>query len=377
MKDKIWKLLGLLLIMVFTFSAAASVHAESLITTITLHNGPEGVAYDPSKREVFVANILAGDIQVFSDSTNQQVADITALTLYAGPPYDIAYDSGKGEMWVTDQTGEYAISDATNMVVANVTGSVYASGELCIAYDSGKGELFVAYNTTSVQVISDSSNTIIANITTSDVFSLVYDSAKGEIFASETNANTGAINIAVISDTTNSIITTIPVTTVPGSLVYDPGKGEIFVLTAPSTPVVISDSSNKIVATLSNLNVSNYSDMAYDSGRGEIYVNGGNVVQIISDSTNELVGTVNTTGTYELGEGIAYDSGTGTIYAISYGGGNAIPGRLAVISDGSPIPEFSNVALILTLTFATSAIVLAARKSPRRRIQLAYRTKQT
>jgi DNA-binding beta-propeller fold protein YncE len=373
-KGKIWKLLGLLLIMIFTFSTAASVHASSLITTITLHNGPVGVAYDPSTHEVFVANAVSGDIQVFSDSNNTQVADITALAQYASPPYNMAYDSGKGEIWVTSETGAYAISDATDTVAANVTSlasSITRDSPMGIAYDSGKGELFVTFSIYGVQIISDISDTVIANITTSNaVGSLAYDSAKAEIFAGETNETSAACDIAVISDQTNQIVTTIPVSNLLGSLVYDSSKGEIFALISSAIDVV-SDSSNKVVATIpiSDLTIESY--MAYDSSKGAVYVNEGSMVLVISDSTNTLVGTVNDNGTASelnggLG-GVAYDSGTGTIYAINNGGLDAIPGSLAVIPD-SIIPEFSSVALILTLIFATSAIVLAARKLQDHRI---------
>jgi len=378
-KGKTWKILGLLLIMIFAFSTAASVRAESSITTITLHNGPVGVAYDPSMHEVFVANAVSGDIQVFSDSNNTQVADIlfTALTQSGSGPYNLAYDSGKGEIWVTSETGAYAISDATNTVVANVTSlasSITQDSPMGIAYDSSKGELFVTFSIYGVQVISDSSNTVIANITTSNaVGSLAYDSVKGEIFAGETNETSAACDIAVISDQTNQTVTTIPVSNLLGSLVYDSGKGEIFALIGSAIDV-ISDSSNKVVATIpiSDLTIESY--MAYDSGKGAIYINEGSEVLIISDITNTLAGTVNDNGTASelnggLG-GVTYDSGTGTIYAINNGGLDAIPGSLAVIPD-SIIQEFSSVALILALVCVTSAIVFAARKFPRRRIQLA------
>ena len=73
---------------------------------------------------------IAAHIQVISDSTNTVVADITALTQYRRPSLNLAYDSGKGEIWVADATGAYAISDATNQVVANVTNIISSWGTL-------------------------------------------------------------------------------------------------------------------------------------------------------------------------------------------------------------------------------------------------------
>ena len=353
-------------VIAFAFSTAASVHAAPVIATITLHNGPVGVAYDPSMREVFVANSVSGDLQVFSDSTNQQVADVTALTQYAGAPYNLAYDSGKGEIWMTTLSGAYAISDANDQDVANVTSLSYSGGSLAIAYDSGQGELFLTFAPSGVQVVSDSSKAVVANVTALYVYGLVYDSAKSEIFASETNETSGASDIAVISDKTNSIVATIPVTSfVLGSLVYDPGKGEIFALGA-STIYVISDTSNKIVTTIpiSNLVIESY--MAYDSGKGEIYINEGPEVLVLSDSTNALVATVNDNGsatasTGGLG-GVAYDPGTGTIYAVNNGGKYSLPGSMVVISDASTGTSTSTTTSTTTTT--STATTSTATTSP-------------
>ena len=49
-----------------------------------------------------------------------------------------------------------------------------------IAYDSAKGELFVAnHNSGSVSVISDSTNTVVANVSVRSPLGVTYDSAKG------------------------------------------------------------------------------------------------------------------------------------------------------------------------------------------------------
>jgi DNA-binding beta-propeller fold protein YncE len=341
--------------------------------------------------EIFVVNYVGGDIQVFSDSNNAVVADITALTQYAGAPYDIAYDSGKGEMWIADDTGAYAISDATNTVVANVTNGLEPHLTR-IAYDSGMGELFVTpsyYDVPTpnvVQVISDSTNTIVANITGGVPFAMVYDKAKGEIFVSESqsSANGGNGYIAVISDKTNSVVTTIPISNsgFVGFLAYDSGKGEIFAQTGSNTVSVISDSSNKVVATINGVNFGWEGTLAYDSGKGEIYMNGENEVEVISDSTNKVIGTVNTGFSQPVD--IAYDSGTGEIFAAN----SLIPGTVAVISDSSSgtstsspstsastsptstpkVPEFGNAALTLiaiALGTGTLSMVGLARKKHR------------
>ena len=416
MKGKIWKMAGLLSIAIFMLSMAASAHAASLTTTLTTGSSPIGVVYDPNKNEIFVSNYDGDDVQVFSDSTNQQVADISMPSA----PYDLAYDSSTNEIWVAGALGAYAISDATNQIVASATNIITDwNGLTEIACDPGTGEVFVSYTASDVpaspyiQVISENSNTIIANVTrVSDggqaaTTGMVDDSAKNEIFATAYNGVNTA-GVYVISAKTNTVTTTISVSGTPDYLAYDSGKGEIFVGSeSTESPYgnliqVISDSTNKVVATIQfTASDPTLGPMAYNPAKGEIYVNSGisTTVGIISDSTNKFVGAVNTNGVAGSACGIAYDSGTGTVYAISNIG---TPGSIAVISDSSgstgtvtststpststgtvtsasptatpspKVPEFSNTALVVVVA-AMGAIALftvaAARKKQHLSIQ--------
>ncbi len=418
MKVKVWKLLCLLSIVIFMLSIAGSVHAASLTTTITTGGvGPIGVVYDPAMHEIFVSNYYSSNIQVISDINNQQGADISAaLTQYPGPPYNFAYDSAKGEIWVAASTGAYAISDATNQVVANVTTNAPSGwGTLTqVAYDPGTGEVFVSYSdftgfsTPYIQVISDSTNTVLANITQA-VTGIVDDSAKSEIFASQYLDSSGSTSgdVYVISAKTNAVTNTIPIGGIPGVEAYDSVKGEIFVAnqvynsSAPnnysSVIEVISDSKNEVIATIDLPTSVSPGPMAYNPNKGEIYINDGTSVAIISDKTNNVVGTVNTNGT--AAGGIAYDSGTGTVYAINNAGSDSSGayGSLAVISDPSSgtstssptsaptsssgaststgststpkVPEFSSAALvsvaaaIVVVTLCTVALKARRRKT--------------
>jgi YVTN family beta-propeller protein len=404
MRVKIWKILGLLSIVIFMLSTAGLVHAASLTTTITTGVNPVGVVYDPAMHEIFVDNYVSGDIQVISDSTNQQVADVTALTQYAGAPFNLAYDSVKGEIWVADATGAYAISDVTNQIVANVSDT---NGLELAAFDPKTAEVFMYYNGV-ISVISDSTNTITASLTQS-VTGIVDDSAKSEIFAGQDTGGQGSAVVYVISAKTNAVTASIPVTGTPQFLAYDSGKGEIFVAGSNfestegitvSFIQVISDSTNKVVATINLPTSVGLGYMAYNPNKGEIYINDITSIGIISDSTNNVVGTVDTNGTnYNTGSsGIAYDSGTSTVYAVNdQGSTEGFMGSLAVISDPSSgtstpsptstassspstsastgstptpsVPEFSSVAIIsvaaamVAVTLCTVALRARTRKA--------------
>ena len=111
-----------------------------------------------------------------------------------------------------------------------------------VAYDSGKGEIFVTHAAVNaVTVISDSTNAVVANVTVGlTPEELAYDSHTGDIFV--TNVVDGTVS--VISDSTNAVVATVTVGNGPFGVAYDPGKGEIFVTNAAdSTVSVISDAS--------------------------------------------------------------------------------------------------------------------------------------
>src|SRR5256885_7509941 len=143
-------------------------------------------------------------------------------------PDFIAYDSGKGEMFVTDERSNNVtvISDSTNAVIANIPVGSYPIGLAC---DSGKGEVFVTNSgSNNVTVISDSTNAVIANIPVGSYPSgAAYDSGKGEMFV--TNYGVISNNVTVISDATHAVIANIPVGSYPIGVAYDPGNGYIYV----------------------------------------------------------------------------------------------------------------------------------------------------
>jgi YVTN family beta-propeller protein len=200
-------------------------------------NEPYGLVYDPAKGEIFVSDPSAhsGSVYVISDSTNAVVATVGV----GANPNGMVYDSGMGEIFVVN-TGSgtiSVISDSSNAVVATITVPVAQ-----IAYDSGKNEVFAFGGSGTVSVISDSTNQVVATVTgiTSGLTSMAYDSAKGEIFVGD----------QVISDSSNTIVAQLP-TNLNGEAVYDSGKGEVFGVTNVGLSV-FSDSSSPSASSASS-----------------------------------------------------------------------------------------------------------------------------
>jgi len=78
-------------------------------------------------------------------------APVTANITVGSSPIGVAYDSGKNEVFVANAGGKVSIiSDKTNTVVANVTGILGHLGlvePFEMAYDPSKNEMFISiYN---------------------------------------------------------------------------------------------------------------------------------------------------------------------------------------------------------------------------------------
>ena len=391
MKHKIWKIVGLLSIIIFMLSIAASAHAATLITIIPSPTIDQtSVAYSPNGY-IFVSGYTGDDIEVIPDSSNTMVAN---LVVSLGAPYGLAYDSNKGVIWVATTGGATAISDSPPFQdVANVTDP---NGFEFAAFDPQTSEVFMCY-TEYMPVISDSTNSVIANVTYAGAlfYSQWYvdDSTKSEIFAigTGTSAGTSSTDVYVISAKTNEVTDAVSVGGDPEYIAYDSGLGEIFIgnavlssITGAATSYylqVISDSKNQVIKTINLPSPVTTGPMAYNPNKGEIYISDATSVAIISDKTNNYIGSVNTNGT--SGAALAYDSGTSTVYVINNAGSaTGTYGSVAVISDPSSssssssptstpttsttsptstpkVPEFSSSALAL-VTVALAAATLCA-----------------
>src|SRR3989454_6654221 len=81
---------------------------------------PVAVAYDSGKGELFVANQHSDTVSVISDATNTVVATIPAGAVPKGPPYGSGNGSGKEGGVGTERGADNAnmMSDATTTTVA-------------------------------------------------------------------------------------------------------------------------------------------------------------------------------------------------------------------------------------------------------------------
>jgi YVTN family beta-propeller protein len=113
MKAQVWKLLGLILTLIFVLSTAHPAYGFGVIDRITVGNRPVSIAYDFGKGEIFVANNYNNSVSVISNSTNTVVATIPV----GNYPEGLAYDSAKGEIFVANS----AVNLVTHYISNTVT----------------------------------------------------------------------------------------------------------------------------------------------------------------------------------------------------------------------------------------------------------------
>src|SRR5208283_3356995 len=156
---------------------------NTVVATIHVGNGPDGIAYDSAKGEIFVANAGSGTVSVISDSAITSVPTPvptpTPTPMPTPTPVPTTVPIPVPTLVPTPFT-----QVPSPAVVANVH---VGSSPFGLAYDSGKGEIFVTnLNDNTVSVISDSNYTVVATIHVEAPFGVAYDSGKSEIFV--TNA---------------------------------------------------------------------------------------------------------------------------------------------------------------------------------------------
>jgi YVTN family beta-propeller protein len=269
-------------------------------------------------------------------------------------PSALAYDSGKGEVFVTNygSNNVSVINATTDHVVTNIP---VGSTPDAVAYDAATGMVFVSnWGTANVSVINDTSNLVVKNIPVGgSPDGVTYDSAKGEIFVADKLTN----NLSVINDTSDTVTLSIAMPVGPSlapdypyALVYDGAKGEIFVAASePLSPpyqyelaLVYNDTNNSLAA---NVNIGNYSDgtlsVAYDFGRGQVFFTNAysgldneysGTTTVISDSSNTVVAKVGVD--LDDPDAVGYDSGLGEVFVGNYGQ-HDIQSNVSVVNDST------------------------------------------
>lgn len=366
--------------------------APSVVANIPSAAFPFGLAYDSGKGEIYVLNshypynAKTDYVSVVSQATDAVVANVSV-------PFSegsgIVYDAGRNELFVpwgpipagtpnAGADGVYVISDSTNQVVANFTPKdpLFYPGP--VAYDGARGEIYMT-GQDAFTVISDLSNTEVTSVSDSaGPGPLAYDGEKSEVFVGDQFTD----SLGVYSDTSNARVANVSLGETTfcqciESLVYYSEKGEVFASVStrsqsqPNAVYAISDSTNSIVSTFpfGAAPTANFGAMAIDDTDGELFVANGSAVDVVPLSSAKATETI----PLQLGDiqSMAYDSATGQLFV---GGTSSNVGSVEVISlagtsagSVSTTPEFQSnlVGATFLVALVVVSLILRARPSSR------------
>ncbi len=111
---------------------------NTVITTIPVGNGPEGLAVTPDGTRVYVPNWEDGTVSVISTTSNTVVATVTV----GGAPRSAAISPDGTRAWVVGFGGVHVIDTATNTVVGTVPGVPFA---LDVAFSPDGTRAYLTY----------------------------------------------------------------------------------------------------------------------------------------------------------------------------------------------------------------------------------------
>ncbi len=270
-------------------------------------NAPYSVVYDRDLGELFVPNYSDGNVSVINDTTGEFVTNISVGNPNEISPEGGAYDPVTRQVFVASGSANVSVIDAaTATLVANVSvGGTTSSA----TFDPTTGQIYVTnLGSDNVSLLSEAHGTwgLLANLSIgSPQRSAVYDPYAQQMFV--TDELTG--NVTAIDGADSSVIGNVSVGTFPWGMAYDPVDGDVFVANVFSDSLsILNGSTDTAVATISvgNLPVG----LAVVPSTEEVLVVGlGPELDVVSISSGQLVGAVDVP--QGGGFGIVYDNGTG------------------------------------------------------------------
>ena len=302
---------------------------EGVITTISVGDSPNAIAFDSENNRMYVTNYNDDTVSVINTADNSVIATVTI----GNTPNDIAFDSTNDRMyyslgnWLADLTKRIrTIDTADHSVSSNIaTAEPIAHG---IAFDSKNDRMYVvnwnewgrdyprvvAPDNATVSVINTANNSEIATITVGDgSYGIAFDSANDRMYVTNYSDNT----VSVISTATNSVIATVSVGEYPYGIAFDSENNRMYVTNyGGDTVSVISTATNGVIATIS-VGESPIS-IAFDSANNRMYVTNttDDTVSVIDTATNSVIDTISVGDTPR---GIAFDPVNNRMYVTNRG----------------------------------------------------------
>jgi YVTN family beta-propeller protein len=223
--------------------AVISASTGRVLQNISVGLAPSGAAYDPTTDEIWVTNAWSSNISVISASNDSVVGQIS---LPGAWPAAITFDAASQQFFVVSQAlGSVMALDAGNWTTS-ATIRFGSEGNCAVTptilYANGTGSIFVSglwspcSSPGSVDVLSDVSDTLIANLTAGESpGAMAYDPTTGEVLV----ANELSADVTLIAVSNLSVIGSVQVGTEPVGVAWDPLSGDVYVTNSEQGTVSI------------------------------------------------------------------------------------------------------------------------------------------
>ena len=189
----------------------------------------------------YIANFVSNNVSVINLATNTVV---TTIAVGSGPQ-GIAISPDNSKVYVTNSNSNTVsqINTATNTVTATIPVGSFPRG-VVVSPDGSR--LYVANSTSSnVSVINTATNSLITNVPTGGTATWITITPDGNfIYVSNLNS----ANVAVINTATNTLTTTITVGSTPRGITITPDGSKVYVSNSGASSVsVINTATNTVI----------------------------------------------------------------------------------------------------------------------------------
>jgi YVTN family beta-propeller protein len=189
----------------------------TLVATPVVGKGAVGIAFDPTLKEMFVANCGSNNVSILSTVTNAVVGSVGV----GSQPMGVAYDSTIGDIWVANSgSNNVSVISVAKVVATYVVGT----SPQFLAYDAANRLMdvtnFGSSNVTAIGVLTHTRTTIPVG---SEPLGIAYNPDLKHVYT----ANYGSANITIISKTT--VYANPAAGRGPWAVVYDAGTTAVYV----------------------------------------------------------------------------------------------------------------------------------------------------